>query len=56
MSAPPQGTRHHIAHILPWPGVGGTEHATLRVMRGVSAHLKPRESGLSSARLVLNPT
>lgn len=35
MSAPPQGTPRHIAHILPWPGVGGTEHATLRVMRGV---------------------
>ena len=35
LSAHLQGTPLHIAHILPWPGVGGTEHATLRVMRGV---------------------
>ncbi|MFQ5678383.1 MAG: glycosyltransferase [Gemmatimonadota bacterium] len=26
---------YRVAHILPWPGVGGTEHATLRVARVV---------------------
>ena len=26
-------SRHTIAHILPFPSVGGTEHATLRIMK-----------------------
>lgn len=26
----------HVAHILPWTGVGGTEHATLRIGRAVA--------------------
>jgi glycosyltransferase involved in cell wall biosynthesis len=26
---------YRIAHILPWPSVGGTEHATLRIARAV---------------------
>lgn len=41
LSAHSQGTRCHIAHILPWPGVGGTEHATLRVMRAVGEGFRP---------------
>lgn len=24
-------SQYHIAHVLPWPAVGGTEHATLRI-------------------------
>lgn len=28
--------RNNIAHILPWPSVGGTEHATLRLARAVA--------------------
>lgn len=27
----------HVAHILPWTGVGGTEHATLRIGRAVAS-------------------
>ena len=27
-----------IAHLLPWPGIGGTEHATLRVARAAAEH------------------
>jgi glycosyltransferase involved in cell wall biosynthesis len=27
------GSRHTIAHVLPFPSVGGTEHATLRIMK-----------------------
>lgn len=26
---------YHIAHVLPWPAVGGTEHATLRIARAL---------------------
>jgi|ERR1043165_673498 glycosyltransferase involved in cell wall biosynthesis len=29
--------RHNIAHILPWPSVGGTEHATLRIAQAVGS-------------------
>jgi len=29
------GKRQHIAHIMPWEGVGGTEQATLRIARSV---------------------
>ena len=29
-------SRLNIAHILPWPAVGGTEHATLRVAQAVN--------------------
>ena len=29
--------RHRVAHILPYPGVGGTEHATLRVVQAAAA-------------------
>lgn len=29
--------RHTIAHVLPFPSVGGTEHATMRVARSVDA-------------------
>lgn len=25
-----------VAHVLPWPGIGGTEHATLRIARAAS--------------------
>src|SRR6185369_7967186 len=25
-----------IAHLLPWPGIGGTEHATLRIARAAA--------------------
>jgi glycosyltransferase involved in cell wall biosynthesis len=32
-SAPPART---IAHVLPWPGIGGTEHATLRIARAAA--------------------
>ena len=28
-------TRSHIAHVLPWASVGGTEHATLRIAQAV---------------------
>ncbi len=28
----------HIAHIMPWASVGGTEHATLRIARETAAH------------------
>jgi glycosyltransferase involved in cell wall biosynthesis len=28
-------TQYHIAHVLPWPSVGGTEHATLRIAQAV---------------------
>ena len=28
-------SQYHIAHMLPWPTVGGTEHATLRIARAV---------------------
>lgn len=28
----------HIAHIMPWDSVGGTEHATLRIARETAAH------------------
>lgn len=27
-----------VAHLLPWPGVGGTEQATLRIARAVAPH------------------
>ena len=27
-----------IGHVLPWPAVGGTEHATLRIARAVHGH------------------
>lgn len=30
--------RNVIAHLLPWPAVGGTEHATLRIARAVREH------------------
>jgi len=29
------GKRQHIAHVMPWEGVGGTEQATLRIARAV---------------------
>jgi glycosyltransferase involved in cell wall biosynthesis len=29
--------RHRIAHILPWPYVGGTEHGTLRIAKAVDS-------------------
>jgi glycosyltransferase involved in cell wall biosynthesis len=32
-STPPR--LHTIAHILPWPAVGGTEHATLRIAKAI---------------------
>ena len=25
-----------VAHLLPWPGIGGTEHATLRIARAAA--------------------
>jgi len=31
------GKRHHIAHIMPWEGVGGTEQAALRIARSVES-------------------
>jgi glycosyltransferase involved in cell wall biosynthesis len=31
----PAPQRHTIAHILPWPAVGGTEHATLRIAKAI---------------------
>lgn len=31
MPTPP----YHIAHVLPWPAVGGTEHATLRIAQAL---------------------
>jgi glycosyltransferase involved in cell wall biosynthesis len=31
------GTQHRIAHIMPWEGVGGTEHAALRIADAVRA-------------------
>ncbi len=30
--------RYTVAHLLPWPGVGGTEQATLRIARAVAPH------------------
>jgi glycosyltransferase involved in cell wall biosynthesis len=27
-----------VAHVLPWPGIGGTEHATLRIARAAAEH------------------
>ena len=35
MSSPFLPPCRHVAHVMPWPGVGGTEHATLRLMRAV---------------------
>ena len=35
MSADAQEGRCHVAHVMPWTGVGGTEHATLRAIRAV---------------------
>lgn len=38
---PPDGPAepvYKVAHLLPWPGVGGTEHATLRIARAVEPH------------------
>jgi glycosyltransferase involved in cell wall biosynthesis len=35
MSEPARDRRRRIAHILPWPSVGGTELATLRLARAV---------------------
>ena len=27
-----------VAHFMPWPGIGGTEHATLRIAMAVREH------------------
>src|SRR4051812_21156642 len=29
----PMGTRLRVAHVMPWDGVGGTEHGALRIAR-----------------------
>lgn len=33
-----QQTERVVAHLVPWPGVGGTEHATLRIARAIAPH------------------
>lgn len=35
MRRPSKDSPHKIAHILPFPSVGGTEHATLRIARAI---------------------
>ena len=40
----------NVVHVLPFPGVGGTEVATLRVMNAVAAH------GARNRALLLSPT
>lgn len=44
-------TRRHnnIAHILPWPSVGGTEHATLRLARAVAPRYQSKVFCLEDA-------
>ena len=32
----PRALTQTVAHVLPWPGIGGTEHATLRIARAAA--------------------
>ena len=41
--------RYNIAHILPWPSVGGTEHATLRLARAVAPRYQSKAFCLDGA-------
>lgn len=38
MTREPMSERRHVAHVLPWDSVGGTEQATLRVARAVEPY------------------
>jgi glycosyltransferase involved in cell wall biosynthesis len=42
VTAEPKGRSRTVAHVLPWAGIGGTEHATLRIAAAV------RERGFHS--------
>jgi glycosyltransferase involved in cell wall biosynthesis len=44
----------NIAHILPWPSVGGTEHATLRLAQAVEARYQSKIFCLDEAVSVRN--
>lgn len=46
--------RDNIAHILPWPSVGGTEHATLRLARAVAPRYQSKVFCLEDATNVRN--
>ena len=41
--------RNNIAHILPWPSVGGTEHATLRLARAIAPRYQSKVFCLEGA-------
>jgi len=47
-------SRYNIAHILPWPSIGGTEHATLRIARATRGedfqHVAFHLEGANAAR------
>lgn len=47
-------SRHKIAHILPWPSIGGTEHATLRIAQATDGeefqHMAFHLEGADAAR------
>ena len=45
---------YNIAHILPWPSVGGTEHATLRLAQAVEARYQSKIFCLDQAVAVRN--
>lgn len=52
MTVTTTGSRPHIGHVLPWPGVGGTEHATLRIIRAAGEGLRHTAFCLPYAPLV----